>query len=61
MYHQLQKGGAGNAKTKKIANRNSFGTKIFTTFLLRKCIPILDVFVTNKKVMSICNSERNLH
>ena len=32
-------------KGKILANPNNFGTKIFVTFLLRKCITTLDVFV----------------
>ena len=32
-------------KRKILANPNKFGTKIFVTFLLRKCVPTLDVFV----------------
>ena len=32
-------------KRKILASPNNFGTKIFVTFYLRKCITTLDVFV----------------
>ena len=45
-------------KTKKrIANPNNFSTKIFDTFLLRKCIPTLDVFVRKQELMGVWSSE----
>ena len=45
MSHPLKNEVLKMQKRKKIANLNNFGTKIFVTLLLRKCIPTLDVFV----------------
>ena len=45
MSHPLNKEVLKMTERNILANPNNFGTKIFVTFLLRKCIPTLDVFV----------------
>ena len=45
MSHPLKKEVLKMQKRKILANPNNFGTKIFVTFYLRKCITIHDVFV----------------
>ena len=49
MSHPLKKEVLKMQKRIFLGNPNNFGTKIFVTFLLRKCIPTLDVFIHKKE------------
>ena len=53
MSHSLEREVLKMQKRKNLANPNNFGTKIFVTFLLRKCIATLNVFAHKKIVIGV--------